>query len=167
MIIKNLNIKEFRGIKSCKRPIEFTNFNVLIGRNNSGKSSVLEALSLIPNPKSKEYVTDKSKIQFLAELHSPLRLSKEKEENDPYNPLIYLYNGIATIDYNNASYITISVRTCDSKYKTPDHMSKVPLFSTPDDKVDHAIIALTNSSSSILFIPYDNEYIKAIEKKID
>ncbi len=171
MIVKNLNIKEFRGIKSCKRPIEFTNFNVLIGRNNSGKSSVLEALSLIPNPKSKEYVTNKSKIQFLAELHSPLIFSKEKEINDPYKPLLYLYSGTATIDYNNVSYITISLRTCDSEYKPPGHMpnmSKVPDYMVdPDYNIDSASIALANSSISVLFIPYDTEYIKTLEKKID
>jgi len=50
MKITKLDIVEFRGIKKCERPIEFSKFNVLIGRNNAGKSAILEALFLFPDP---------------------------------------------------------------------------------------------------------------------
>ena len=45
--ISKIDIKEFRGIKSCNTSIKLSKFNVLIGKNNSGKSSLLEALYLL------------------------------------------------------------------------------------------------------------------------
>ncbi len=43
-----LYMKNFRGIKEGK--IEFSQVNILLGPNNSGKSTILEALFLLPNP---------------------------------------------------------------------------------------------------------------------
>ena len=48
LLIESLEMKEFRGIRACEEPIELSNFTVLVGRNNSGKTAVLEALSLLP-----------------------------------------------------------------------------------------------------------------------
>ncbi|MHC1575632.1 MAG: AAA family ATPase [Candidatus Methanogasteraceae archaeon] len=48
--ISEIDVEEFRGIKRCKKPIKLSKFNVLIGKNNSGKSSLLEALYLFPSP---------------------------------------------------------------------------------------------------------------------
>jgi len=50
VFVSSLDLKEFRGIKELKEPLEFAKFNVLIGRNNSGKSAILHALSLLPHP---------------------------------------------------------------------------------------------------------------------
>ncbi|MHC1635491.1 MAG: AAA family ATPase [Candidatus Methanospirareceae archaeon] len=50
MFVSSLNLKEFRGIKSFKKPLELAKFNVLVGRNNSGKSTILQALSILPHP---------------------------------------------------------------------------------------------------------------------
>jgi len=50
MFIHQVDIKEFRGIRKCKKPLKLSKFNVLIGRNNSGKSTILGALSLLPSP---------------------------------------------------------------------------------------------------------------------
>lgn len=49
MYVTELNIKEFRGIKECRETLKFTKFNILLGRNNSGKSAILHALSLLPH----------------------------------------------------------------------------------------------------------------------
>ncbi|MCU4139656.1 MAG: ATPase/GTPase [Methanophagales archaeon] len=43
-----LSIRNFRGIK--KGEIDFKDLNILIGGNNSGKTTVLESLFLVPNP---------------------------------------------------------------------------------------------------------------------
>jgi len=81
-----LQIKEFRGIRECKSPLSLSKFTVLLGRNNSGKSAVLEALSLFPDPKiSKLYLNQASSLEFLASLHSG------------YSSLIYGYSGIAEL----------------------------------------------------------------------
>ena len=43
-----LTIENFRGIK--KSSLEFGKVNILIGGNNSGKTTILESLFLLPNP---------------------------------------------------------------------------------------------------------------------
>lgn len=48
MRISNLQIKHFRGIKTAN--LFFNNHTVLIGDNNTGKSTVLEALDLVLGP---------------------------------------------------------------------------------------------------------------------
>jgi len=50
MYVTELDITAFRGIKECQEPLRLDKFNVLLGRNNSGKSAVLHALSLLPSP---------------------------------------------------------------------------------------------------------------------
>jgi len=51
-VLKNekirLTIENFRGIK--KGSLEFGKVNILIGGNNSGKTTILESLFLLPNP---------------------------------------------------------------------------------------------------------------------
>ena len=47
-LITSVDMREFRGIRACKEPIRLSRFTVLIGRNNSGKTSVLEAIALLP-----------------------------------------------------------------------------------------------------------------------
>ena len=44
-MLKSLTIKNFRGISEG-----FSNLNVFVGRNNTGKSSVLEALAMLLDP---------------------------------------------------------------------------------------------------------------------
>ncbi len=88
MFVNKLDIKEFRGIKSCKKPLEFSNFNVLIGRNNSGKSTILEALSLLPAHFINDYISGMSKANFLLKLHN-----NQKR-------LLYLYAGSSELKYN-------------------------------------------------------------------
>lgn len=50
VFVSSLKLKEFRGIKAVQEPLELTEFNVLVGRNNSGKSAIVQALSLLPDP---------------------------------------------------------------------------------------------------------------------
>ncbi|MBL7117502.1 MAG: hypothetical protein ISS94_01785 [Candidatus Syntrophoarchaeum sp.] len=44
VFVSSLDLKEFRGIKELKEPLEFAKFNVLIGRNNSGIDVLLKIL---------------------------------------------------------------------------------------------------------------------------
>lgn len=45
MKLKEISIKNFRGIRSLHLPLD--DLTVLIGENNTGKSSVLEAIQLV------------------------------------------------------------------------------------------------------------------------
>ena len=46
-----LNIKNFRGVKDLELENLLT-INIIVGDNNSGKTSILEAISLLENPDS-------------------------------------------------------------------------------------------------------------------
>lgn len=46
-----LNIKNFRGVKDLELK-DFLSTNIIVGDNNSGKTSLLEAISLLENPDS-------------------------------------------------------------------------------------------------------------------
>lgn len=68
-----LQISNFRGIR--KGSLELERLNILIGSNNSGKTTILEALFLAPNPI--RYVAygsgyDYSAVSVLSYLHSTL-----------------------------------------------------------------------------------------------
>jgi len=85
--ISEIDIKEFRGIRQCEKPIPLTKFTVFVGRNNSGKSSILEATSLFYRPMDSYYLPyyDKSIIKLLKSLHNSER------------SLIYGYAGEASL----------------------------------------------------------------------
>lgn len=50
MKIKNVFIKNFRGISQLDTPIELLNLNVLIGDNGTSKTAILEAINLCLSP---------------------------------------------------------------------------------------------------------------------
>jgi len=91
MLIQELNITEFRGINKTARPLKLCNLTVLIGRNNSGKSSILEAISLFPSPSQNEPLLGESSIKKL--------LSTHHTELKNYRKLIYRYEGFSKITY--------------------------------------------------------------------
>jgi len=49
-LVKSVDIRDFRGIRRLEKPLELGEFNVLLGRNCSGKSSILQALFLLTMP---------------------------------------------------------------------------------------------------------------------
>jgi predicted ATPase len=87
LLIHSLNLKEFRGIIKCEKPLEFSEFTVLVGRNNCGKSSILEALSLFPTPDYYLPYATQKKVDFVSSLHSGK------------SSLVYGYSGYASIEY--------------------------------------------------------------------
>ena len=88
VIVKELDITEFRGIRKLVKPLELGGFNVLIGRNNVGKTAILEALYMLAMP----YATTippygKEVREFIATSHG-----------GP-SSLIYGYAGNAVLKY--------------------------------------------------------------------
>lgn len=96
MLIKEVKeINEFRGIKQLANPLPLKKFNVLIGKNNSGKSTLLEALFLYPHPERNPPTLGKAESVLSY-------LSKRRLET---KNLIYKYSGTAIIslmDINNS-----------------------------------------------------------------
>ena len=88
LFVSEIDVKEFRGIKRCKKPVKLSKFNVLIGKNNSAKSSILEALYLFPSPQIDSIYKRDNKIDQIVQLHSGR------------DGLVYGYSGNATMTYN-------------------------------------------------------------------
>jgi len=146
MFVQNINIEEFRGIKKCKEPLKFTSFTVLIGRNNSGKSAILEALSLLPSPQRDESITMQSKIKFLRNLHRPNRPNQENNEC-----LLYLYEGTSKIDFKLDNQIILTFKI---------EMNQI------EESYDNKNIAF-NPQTLVLYIPNETSIINAMENRIE
>ena len=87
MLVTNLNITEFRGIRKCEKPLKLSKFTVLIGRNNVGKSAILEALYLFPRPKKTDRIFGIDKLSVVKDkLHSGSHLA-------------YGYSGTVRLEY--------------------------------------------------------------------
>ncbi len=100
MLVKELDISEFRGIKSLVKPIRLSRFNVLVGRNSVGKTAVLEALHLLSMPFNyAEPPYNLSVIDFIGHLHG----GKQS--------LVYGYAGIAKLRYRFDRGITFTKST--------------------------------------------------------
>ena len=64
-MIERIEIERFKGIKYCKID-DLAQINLLIGRNNQGKSSVLESLLLASTAFLPQYlVHSENKIRYL------------------------------------------------------------------------------------------------------
>ena len=85
-MLNNLKVKEFKGIKECERPIEFSKFNLLMGANNAGKSSILEALFLFPTPNVPLPLFGRDRFEVLEWLHGDLKA------------VIYRYSGVGVVE---------------------------------------------------------------------
>ena len=179
--IDSIDIKEFRGIKVCEHPIPLTDFTILIGRNNSGKSTILEALSLLPTPKSVDYIIQKSKIEFINDLHRQFKgKTKYQKSKVPihYKSLLYLYAGTSTLQYQkkglNEKY---TIRISKDEYKfgfikiskliDDENLKQVEFISEDFNQiVDFLNIKDLDTSSLVLFIPYDTDYLNYLEARM-
>jgi predicted ATPase len=90
MLVSSVDVKEFRGVKAFANPLELRMFNVLVGRNSVGKSSILQALYLLSDH-AEPYGDEPHK--FLTKLVGAL--------------LVYGYTGRAEISYEFGSKITL------------------------------------------------------------
>lgn len=132
MFVKSLYFEEFRGIKKTVDSIDFSHFNILIGRNNSGKSAILEALSLLPKPDLRDSIENLSKIQKLRNLHG---------QGDSNKALIYLYSGKSYLKYDTSlgkieielelddfkTYINERFIQSDAEFKKYTHLNDISL----------------------------------------
>lgn len=149
--ISSIDISEFRGIKRCVHPINFSKFNVLIGRNNSCKTAILEALHLFPDPNIRALFDGKNrpKSRSLEELHSGS------------NCLVFGYAGQANIKY------TVLEKELEVILKTKDITD--PDIILGGDSWDDSLTGLANEfnlddqnlENLSLFLPNDDRAFRA------
>ena len=70
-MIKKLVLRNFRGVE--KGVLEFSPLTILLGPNNAGKSTVLEALSLAPNPFRHVPYLRRSAFNSIAQIHETFK----------------------------------------------------------------------------------------------
>ncbi len=88
-MVRELEITEFRGVRELEEPLKLRSFNVLVGRNNVGKTAILEALYLLAMPYSSYTLSPygKSPLDHIAQLHGGMA------------SLVYGYAGRARVRY--------------------------------------------------------------------
>ncbi|KKN18544.1 hypothetical protein LCGC14_0954690 [marine sediment metagenome] len=152
MFVRSLNIKEFRGIKACYKALKFSNFTVLIGKNNAGKSSILEALSLLPEPSIRDYFTRKTKLNNLQDLHQ-----------GSLKDLLYLYAGTSNLQFgieSSAAIIEISedgTKTSWNNQATSIGAKVSKMYEFPQNKI----------SEMVLFVPFTTSILRDLENRME
>jgi energy-coupling factor transporter ATP-binding protein EcfA2 len=155
-----MDIKEFRGIEQCKTPLSLSNFTVLVGRNNSGKSSVLEALSLLPFPVNPLFYTGETRVSFIEKLHGG-RTS-----------LVYGYSGTALLTYTVGDK-KWAIRISDNASASPTiEIGGVSSVNPVHQVADALNIPKENDFPSkidnkVFFIPADSAFINSLFSKLN
>ncbi len=140
MFIREIKeISEFRGIKKLSSPIPFKKFNILIGKNNAGKSTLMEAILLGTVPEYKEPITGRSVLEFIRDRHNGA------------HRLIYKYAGRAKT-------------TCETEKGTITHALADNGEFLRGNK--HVQIDL-HKTSPVIFLPYDTNFMKHINKFLE
>ncbi|GAB6148050.1 AAA family ATPase [Stetteria hydrogenophila] len=86
MLVRSVDVKDFRGVRGLSEPLELSNFTVLLGRNNVGKTAILEALYLLAMPFPYPIPPYRNApLRVVADLH------------DGHSSLIYGYTGEAKV----------------------------------------------------------------------
>lgn len=156
MLIKDLNIKEFRGIKKCEKPLKFSRFNILIGKNNSGKSTILEALSLLPSVNTIDLIQGRKKGEILRRAH------QENKNVKKYKCLLYLHAGTSFIEYSLTSgHLVVEINEDNIEMGTKEEKilqerQFAQFFNVKPNLLEKLV----------LHIPNDTELLKQIEKKV-
>jgi len=153
-LVTQLDIKEFRGIKRCREPLKFSKFNVLLGRNNSGKSSVLQALSLLPHPALPQPMDLRSggtnRISFLAHLTGGIKST------------IYRYIGTASLDFEfNAREYCISL---DDKGGS-NSIVENKRINIPE-ACEYLSVKYEEGQNWAVFVPSESQFLRKVEEKL-
>ncbi len=155
MFVKKLEINEFKGIKRCKKEILFSNFTVLIGRNNAGKSSILEALSLLPS----YFVND-----IISNMHKDNYLSTLYEGRSGNSSFLYLHAGESHLKFDLGDF------NAEMNFDMDNHQNFIVNGERIRDNYDD-ICKVYNVNEQMLsklvvFIPNNTKRIQELERKI-
>ena len=152
LLINQLALREFRGIR-ISQPINLSKFTVLIGRNNSGKTAILEALSLLP-PTAIIPTLNETRIDLVASLHGGK------------SSLVYGYSGKATINYKLyqrevhlelTAYGAIDITIGGEKVPSEQYLQALSRAMKVDEE---------SLPDLILFIPNDTRIMRELQRNL-
>lgn len=158
MLINEIkSIKEFRGIKELKEPIKLSKFNILIGKNNSGKTAILESLFLFPHPrrvyKLANNLAKNSVLDFISSGRNGIR------------SLVYKYEGTAEVKFD----INLNNELCSWNIKVSSKgdvnvfKNKLDVFYCIDNKLKISNLVIPIDNLEIVYFPYDTTFIKTLD----
>ncbi len=161
VLIKDVSIREFRGIRETAEPIPLSKFNVLVGKNNSGKTAVLEALSLFPVPFSAYHIpyTSYSRLDLISKMHSSA------------DSLVYGYSGTSeirfTLDNANIAYRIndhgqIFVRLNNEELSSEEYFKRIA--SLLGLELNSGYVERLNSLA--VFVPNDTHFLNSMSGSI-
>jgi energy-coupling factor transporter ATP-binding protein EcfA2 len=149
--LNSINLQEFRGVKRVEGPpIKLAKFNVLIGKNNSGKTSLLEAIALLPQPSSVWPFSDSTRVQAIASCHGKLGDS-----------LVYGYSGTAVVTYGvGSNMIGMRLETnghFQFETRSPEEMPQNIVYSPGSDGI-YRMDRATKSLSQVNAVYYSDDF---------
>lgn len=135
-MLDSIDIREFRGIRKCDSPLDLSEFTVIVGRNNSGKSSVLEAISCIR--KGSNPLFGMMHSNFIQNLHSGKSLA-------------YRYSGSAELrfSYEGEPGVTSVSENIKSNQRPSGLSANAILFPSSDTYIDRAYSQLQQRRADI------------------
>jgi hypothetical protein len=159
LFVSSVDIKEFRGIEHCKTPLSLSQFTVLIGRNNSGKSSVLEALSILPLPVGSLDYTGENRLNFVEKLHGGR------------SSLVYAYSGKASLNFKVEDKMWAIRIDDDANVNSSieiDGVSSSNVLSLVADAldIDKQTDYPSRINDKVFFIPADSAFINSLFSRL-
>jgi len=158
-MFNSVEMEGFGGVKNCKRPVKLHKFTILIGPNNSSKTTLLVGLSLLPYPWYQNLpLLSMHRSMFLREfLYKDLR------------SLIYRYSGhgkikcvfnkknlILEIHEDEIGDLLVEVGEEEKMKRISRHMEESLLH----------YLKLKNLTGYTLFIPNSDRFRKKLEENL-
>lgn len=162
--VTRVNLTEFRGIRECQKPLRLTKFNVLLGRNNSGKSAVLQALSLLPNPE-RGLPMNLNLGEELFKLRGGLFERKQLLHHLTGGPssLVYKYTGSASLEFHFHAKKHVVI-TLDHSGNTQAIVESARV--EPDAVLRYLAIKNGAANNGCVFVPNDSEFLAKVREKL-
>lgn len=144
-MIDSINLTEFRGVQSTESRIDLSDFTILIGRNNAGKSSILQAIYLIFG--GKDPILGVNKGERIQKLH--------------HSKLVYRYSGEGTIES------TSNNKVCETRV-FPDRVHRVNIGQYETSSANSTMLKEMNidaenaNQATMMFTPSYDSYLSIL-----
>ncbi len=166
-MLKSLEIKNFRCFESFRLE-QLGQVNLLVGSNNSGKTSILEALQLFCY---RDYLADLCKImidrgEYIYETHETIdNLTLIELKHLFYNHNIHDRATIDVIgkhDNGKTNRLNIAIKKAGLSYKINNSLksSRFELFITwfDEQEITEQLTSNLSDRHRLIFLPYEHDY---------
>lgn len=189
--LNSLSIKNFRGINNLELN-NLSNINILVGDNNCGKTSVLEAISLFQNPLEINNILTScckrgrdiiSIFDLFLEMFPRENINKNIEIVSSINSVLYnlningklierinpnLYRCIENDEYFDENYFESRIFKGRIKVKKNTEVINEKEINLSEEKIQSTLGDLSNQIINMVYVsPYDYLYNRLIDDTIN